>query len=302
MKKQPEIMQEKAKETLTNLWQKTSEAAKKAASEVQKGAVAFSEKRQQTQHEKQVKKYRPLMEEEFKSENFKIPNIIEIVDDAVRRNIEICEGAIGWLEEHKGVEVLHLYDEYVNESGILFIPTVQCDNVYCVDNFSRQTFINSNYIFSKNNEEKLAELANIAHSLGAKKCTIEIFEGNIEGSSAAMSTKINFLTASASSSKGNSSKSSGKRTLEFDGNNTPERPNLKWFAHDENIKGLINMRCSSANSIKSTTIEISGSNCTTMSTKIACAIDKIANISGSLSMEAQATKEHSTKLVMEIEF
>ena len=302
MKQQPEIFQEKAKETLTNFWQKTSEAAKKAASEVQKGAVAFSEKRQQTQYEKQVKKYRPLTEEEFKSSKFKIPNIIEIVDDAVRRDIEICEGAIGWLEDHKGVEVLHLYDEYVNESGILFIPTIQCDNVYCVDNFSRQTFINSNYIFSKTNEEKLAELANIAHSLGAKKCTIEIFEGNIENSASSASAKVSIFTTAASISKGNSSKSNGKRTLQFDGNNTPTRPNLKWFAHDENIKGLIEMRCSNSNSIKSTTIEISGSNCVTMSTKVACAIDKIANISGSMSMEAQATKEHSTKLVLEIEF
>ena len=302
MKQEPEKMQEKAKELFSSIWQKTSEAAKKAADEVQKGAVAFSEKRQQELYEKQIKKYRPLTAKEFKSKSFNIPNVIQIVDDAVRRNIEICDGAIGWLEEHKGVEVLHLYDEYVGKSGLSFIPAVQCDTVYCVDNFDKGCFISSSYIFAKTNEEKLAELANIAHSLGAKSCSIEIMESDTQNISSSVGFSASIINSSADLSKGSSLKSSGKRTLKFDGNNTPKQPELKWFTYDENIKGLIRMRCSDSNSIKFTTIELNGSTCATMSKKVACAIDKIANISGKASMEAQAINEHSSKLVLEIEF
>lgn len=302
MNNEQEKMQEKAKKALSNMLQLASDAAKKAASEVQKSATAFSEKRQQEMLEKQIKKYRPLTAKEYKSKNFKIPNAIQIVDDAVRRNIEVCEGAIGWLEEHKGVEVLHLYDEFVEKSGLSFVPAPKCDTVYCVDNFDRSTFISSSYVFSKTNEEKLAELANIAHSLGAKRCSVEIVESDTKSSSGALGINIAVGGANANVAESNKQKSSGKRTMEFIGSDQPTRPELKWFAYDENIKGLIEMRCSNNNSIKSTTLELSGSSCATMSKKVACAIDHIAHISGSASMEAQAMCEHSSKLILEIEF
>ena len=79
-------------------------------------------------------------------------------------------------------------------------------------------------------------------------------------------------------------------------------PVLKWFAHDENIKHLIEMRCSDNNSIKSKILELKGSSSATMSKKCACAIDKILNIKGSLSMEKQTIKEYNNILLYEIEF
>ena len=268
MNSEQEKIQEKAKKAITNMLQIASDTAKKAAIEVQKSATAFSEKRQQEMHERQIKKYRPLTAKEYKSKNFKIPNAIQIVDDAVRRNIEVCEGAIGWLEDHKGVEVLHLYDEFVDKSGLSFIPAPKCDTVYCVDNFDRKMFISSGYIFSKTNEEKLAELANIAHSLGAKRCSIEIIENDTKNATGTIGINIAIGNTNANVAESNKQKSSGKRTLEFIGSNEPKRPELKWFSFDENIKGLIEMRCSDNNSIKSTTLEISGSSCATMSKKL----------------------------------
>lgn len=304
----------KAKETLTNLWQKATDVAKKAASEVQSGVNTLSEKAQKNFHEKRVEKYRPLFAKEYKSKSFKIPNVIEIVDDAVRRKIDICEGAIGWLQDHKGVEVLHLYDEYLSKCGLTFIPTAQCDSIYCVDSFDRTQFINTNYIFAKTNEEKLAELANIAHSLGAKSCSIEMLESESEKNTKSISAKATINVGEIKGKEGyqydisstTAAKSSGKRVLNFTGSDNPVRPTLKWFAHDENVKGLIEMRCTDTNSIKSTILDISGSNHVTMSKKVACAIDAVANkkIGGNaeMSMESQAVKEHNSRLIFEIEF
>lgn len=298
-------MKNKAKDLLASTVKKLSNIAKKTADEVQKGAASLSEQSKKSRQELQLKKYNPLTASEFKNKDFKLPNIIEIVDDAVRRKVAVCEGAIGWRDEQKGVEILHLYDEYVEESGLIFVPVARCDNVYCVDNFNKNQFVNTNYIFGKTNEEKLAELAQIAHSLGAKKCSIEILESSKESNSASTAIKSSDKKGPSLESTAelrNFSKSSGKRILCFDGSVKPIKPKLKWFAHDDNIKGLIDMRCSENNSIKATTLELDGSCSATMSRKTACAIDKLLKISGKLSMENQVSKELSSKLVFEIEF
>ena len=299
---------EEIKGTLKGLFNKASDVAKKTASTVQQGAISLSEKTQKAIQDQQMKKYRPVTSKEFKSKSFDLPNVIEIVDDSLRKSIEICEGAIGWIEEHKGVEVLHLSDEYIVKSGLSFIPVPKCDNVYCIDNFDKTSFINTNYTFAKTNEEKLAELSNIAYCLGAKSCSIEILEenANIKSSASSFKAATSSLGPGASgeskSYSANTDKSSGKRVITFEGNNMPTRPTLKWFAYDENIKGLIEMRCSENNSIKSTVLELNAASSSTMSRKVACAIDNILKVSGGMSMESQAIKEHTTKLLFEIAF
>jgi hypothetical protein len=103
----------------------------------------------------------------------------------------------------------------------------------------------------------------------------------------------------------NSNQRSGKTLTYFEGNNAPCIPQLKWYAHDDNIKRLIEMRCSHNNSIKSRTLELEGSSSATMSQKTACSIDaslkKIGNKSN-VTMEKQAVKENTSKLIFEIEF
>lgn len=293
-----------AKMGLGGVLKKASDMAKKTAGGVQKGVSAIAAKTKQFYHDYQLEKYHPLTEDEFLSENFNLPNIIEVVDDAVRRGIAVCEGAIGWLEEHKGVEVLHLYDEYAKKCSLDFVPVLQCDNVYCVDNFDRTRFINTGCVFEKATEERMAELAHIAYALGAKKCGIEIMEEDSQSAHSEMHVSKSSKTNSGEyqMSVSISNRMSGKRDLVFDGNNAPIEPTLKWFSHDDNIKGLIRMRCSGDNAIKSTTVELCGASSATMSKKVACAVDQLLKISGKASMENRTMKEHRSKLVLKIEF
>ena len=95
---------------------------------------------------------------------------------------------------------------------------------------------------------------------------------------------------------------SGKTVTNFSGNNEPKRPELKWFANDNNILSLIEMRCSDRNSIKSRKLELKGSMSATMSIKLACTIDGMLGLKGGASMEKQVAKEHNTKLVYIVEF
>ena len=289
-----------------SIWGKTTAFSKKIAQGVQSGAKALTDHNQKAKLEKQLKKYNPLTPEQFKSEQFTLPNVIEIVDDAVRRDIEVCKGAIGWTDTVNGVEVLHLYDEWVGECGLQFIPFAKCDAVYCVDNFDRLKFINAETIFERTTNEKIAELESIAYCLGAKSCSIEIVEQNAETQSAAKRITSKAISNPPTTEKTSTSQSgarqSGKNISYFEGNQNPCEPTLKWFAFDDNIKGLIAMKCSGNNAIKSKVLELSCTTSATMSQKAAGAIDKLLKVKVSMSMERKAIKEHSSILIFEVEF
>lgn len=308
----------KSKEVVSGLTKKASDTSKKAAEGVVKGAKDLAEKARNDSYARRLKKYNPLFPEQYKNETYCLPNMITIVDDAVRRGIDVCEGAIGWTSKQNDMEVLHLYDEAIEMSGIKFIPMATCDAIYYVSSFDRNVFIRTDCIFSRAHEERMAELKNIAYSLGAKSCEIEISESTLEVSSQKSSfsssseATIKGVTVSQSDSleQNSSSKSSnqrsGKIVAEFEGSDSPVRPELKWFANDDTIKGLIEMRCSNSNSIKSETLILSGSSSAAMSQKTAYAIDaavnKIASAGTSKSMESEAIRENTSKLIFSIKF
>lgn len=285
---------EKAKETFSTFWKKTTDFSKKAA----EGAKTFAEQTKKNIHDQQAKKYTAVTSEEFKDENFKLPRIIEIVDNSANREFIFDEDAIGWIEKHKDIDVLHIYFDFVKSSNLIFVPVPQIGRVYFGDNFDSSKFIDTNGVFGKATEEKLAELEHIANYLGAKCCSIEIVEKDFQVDSRSIGASKSEMERKTSLDK----KQSGKTVSYFQGSDTPRKPNLKWFAHDDNIIRLIEMRCTENNAIKSKMIELKGSTSATMSQKIACAIDDILNIKGALSMERQTIREHSNTLIFEIEF
>lgn len=289
--------------------------SKKVAENVQQEAKVLSEKAKENSYERRMKKYNPLFPKEYKSKDFSLPNLIIITDNVERKDIDVCEGAIGWTENSDGIEVLYLYEEAIKLRNITFIPYPACGTSYYVDNFDRNKYIKTESIFSKAHEERLAELERIAYELGAKSYSIEIVEKNLQentsNKTANASVGLKGLSAAASggfnqsSAQSLSSQFSGRATSYFEGNNEPKRPELKWFTHDDNIKGLIEMRCSDKNAIKSRVLELEGSVSATMSTKTAYNIDiavKKAKGKAAMSMEEQAIRENLRKLIFSIEF
>ena len=294
-----ENKKEQAKEKFSSFWQKTSDIGKKAA----EGAKDFVDQTKKNIYDQQAKKYISLTEVEFKNSDFKLPNVIEIVDDSANKKFITDENAIGWIEKHKEIDVLHMYSKFVKKCGLQFVPVPQCDNVYCADNFEDNKFINANCVFGKATEEKLAELEHIANYLGAKSCSIEIVDTDSESESKSIRMKAmgDSISSNLNISVKVNKKQSGATTSYFEGG-APRRPKLKWFEHDDNIKGLIEMRFAESNSIKSKILELKGSSSATMSQKVACAIDDVMKISAGVSMEKQMIKEYSNILIFEVEF
>lgn len=308
----------KSAEFLKTAANKAGEAGKSVVKTAKDNAQLLAERAQTMAEVKQakskealIKKLNPLFPNDYRAVEFKLPNLIRIVDDAVRRDIDVCEGAIGWLSTEKGVEVLHLYDEAVEFSGLNFLPAATCDSIYYVDPHNRNTFISVDCYFSSMQESRLAELQHIAYSLGAKHYWVEMVEDTYDKQNSLKSAKINTKIANVSGSE-TQSKTTAARTMsvaeaEFSSGRKPIKPDLRWFANDNNVLNLITMRCteSSQNDISTYTIELNSSNAATMSMSVAAKVDGALSslkIGGSASFSSDSQKEHSKKVYFKLEF
>lgn len=292
----------------------TQMVGQKSATAVQKSALDLSDKMKTAGYQSRLKKYNPLFPEVYHSDSFHIPNILMIVDDAVRRDIDVCVGAIGWIGKVSGTEVIYLYDEAIEESGLVFIPMAQCDAIYYVDPFDRKRFIRSDEIFSNAHEGQVAELRHIAEKLGAKRCSIEIKAEKKEfakadrkvsvdehrdfGGNAVEKFEQNYENKSFDSQ-------SGSIEVEFEGSNEPENPKLKWFAHNDSIKGLIEMRMLGKNSSKSLVLHFTGMSNSAISQKAAYALDAAVSgmgVKGNSSISKKMEQESKKTIYFRIEF
>lgn len=315
-----EFDKKKGTEALTNLAQNAvslgksaAELGKKAADGAKDGISIAVEKVKTDNQERKLKKLNPLFPEQYNSASFNLPNMIVIVDDAVRKDEELCEGAIGWLGKEKDVEVLYLYDEAVPTCGLRFVPAPNCDAVYYVDNFDRKRFVRVDCIFGQAHEERMAELKHIALCLGAKRCHIRIAESEkkTETKSKTFSLKGSMKGFTGGESAEHYSASShmatreGSIVAEFEGSDIPQMPTLKWFAHNSTIQGLIEARCE-RKTAKCETIKLFGSSHATMSQKTAQSIDSalvsMGNAHAKNTMFTQAEEEHSSSLEFYVEF
>ena len=296
---------------VSNFLQKAKEAGKSAAENAEKGAVALSEKVKEAGYQDRLKKYNPLFPAEYTANSFILPRLITIVDEAVRRGIDVCEGSIGWRSIESETEILHLYNTSTALREIEFYPAATSGATYYVDNFNPNRYIDVDCIFNKAHEERLAELKQIAYALGAKSCTIEITETKQDSSSQNQSAKLGGkvpvigklgINAESSGSSTSIQTRSGKITATFKDSATPQRPVLKWFANDETIKSLIEVRCTTPDRLEQEELRLSGSTFATMTHAAAAAVDGLRGIKGGISMKNQATQEHSSLLIFSVEF
>lgn len=310
-KKNEQIAEEESKSDkkgTSGFWSKASSMGKKVADNVQKNAAAMAEKAKAENHQRKLDKYNPLFLKEYKSKSFLLSSMIRVVDNASIQSIDVCEGAIGWRDRSTEVEVLFLSSDFASSCGISFYPSLVPGALYCVDSYDEKRYVNVENIFSKAHEEKLAELENIAYMLGAKRCTVELLEAdgmNEKTKSVAnVSCQLN-ISKNEERKQSASHTRSGKTVSTFNGNDTPVRPDLKWFKDDRNILNLIEMRCSDANSIHSRTLVLEGSSSIAMGHNQARSIDLVTKKFGiklQSSLETQYAKEYSTKLIYEVEF
>lgn len=307
--KDKENQLESNKKGISGFFRKATDLSKKAVENVQKGAKAFSEKSKQDAFARRMEKYNPITEAELLDTQFKIPNMIVIVESNKRHEVDVLENAVGWITIERDVEVLHLFEDSTSLVSVNFYPNCQCNAVYYIDTFDKGCYVRADCIFGKAHDEKLAELKHIAHSLGAKSCSIEITENHFDAQKSKFSVEGK-MGAKASYGNGVASENgeyrSGKIVSIFEGSDTPKKPKLKWYSQDLNIKRLIEARCTQTNSLKAETLQLKGSTSAVMSQKTASAIDlaigKIGKYGTKSSIEQQSIVESESILIFSVEF
>ncbi|MBQ6997840.1 MAG: hypothetical protein IJN60_05650 [Oscillospiraceae bacterium] len=291
---------------VSQLLQKAKDAGMSAAESVEKGAIALSERVKDAGFQERLKKYAPLFPEEYTAAAFVLPRLITVVDESVRRGIDVCEGSVGWRSVEAETEILHLYSTAAEMKEIEFYPAVTVGATYYVDAFNSSRYIDVDCIFQKAHEERLAELEQIAFSLGAKSCTIEITETQQDSSSTKSGGNMGVgklgFKADKADNTASSQMRSGKITITFKTSAAPQRPALKWFANDETIKNLIEIRCADPGRFTHKELLLSGSTFATMSHNTAAAIDGLRGVKGGFSMKNQATQERSSLLIFSVAF
>ncbi|WP_165060333.1 hypothetical protein [Adlercreutzia sp. ZJ154] len=301
-------MKKRIAETTDVLFDKTKELSQKTAESASKGLKSVSDIAHQAHHDMRLAYYNPVFPEDYTDSQFDLPDMIVIEDEDARKCIDVCEGSIGWLSKEAGVEVLHLYKEFVALSGLNFFPMINCDAVYYSDTFDNKRFIDLSSYYDVIQKDKMTELRNIAYSLGAKECRLESYEEEkmisrkkVRGKA---KTKVNAL-GEFSSSKESSRKNSVLFEQKFEGSNNPVRPELTWYAHDKELLSLIDMRCSDSGSIQEYNIEINSSLSSTMSATRACKLDtalKKLGVVCNFSLESEYETESRRHLLFYIKF
>lgn len=307
----------KAMGVMADVGIKTAKGAHKAAKGAQQVAVGLAEKALEEKEKSKMRKLNPVFLDDFLAPDYNTPNIIQIVDDVVRKDVKGVEGSMGWRNFVKGVEVFNLYDEQVKDSNLQFVPAPMCDAIYYVDPHNRNKFININIFFERMRESKLAELQHVAFSLGAKRYSVEIVE--TKKSSQSMKRKA---TAEVKKDKNISASASEegefslyKRSSDelaahavFHGKRTPTPPTLVWFAHDDNIRNLVNMCCNAPeeSSVKEFTISIKGNESVSMGMKeaanVSAVVGKLGGSKAAASIQKKHEDERSHTMIFKVEF
>lgn len=296
--------------------------AKNAATVAVFGAQAVSDAAQTKMSNLKKYIYKPVFPDQYNSSGYDLPKMIVIKDEDGRKGIDVCDGAMGWFGKVGDLEILFMYEEWVEMSGLSFYPVAMCESAYYVDPFNSSRYVRMDSYIETMKKDMNAELVGIAHCLGAKKCRLEYAEqvkrtrsfGKHDDSSAKATLIMEGAPVAASFETGNdangryTSVGSWKESFfeTFEGNAVPCVPELNWYKGDSQISHLINARCNKdLNSSKTFRHEItktySSSLAIGLAKKLDTALDKLS-ISQEIKLETTLKKDLKTKYVFEIEF
>lgn len=212
--------------------------------------------------------YKPVFPDEYNSPDYKIPKMIVIKDEASRKGIDVCKGAIGWADKIGELEALCMYDDWAKTCGLSFMPTLTLDTAYYVHPFDSSKYVRVEDYITTMKKDMNAELADVAYCLGAKSCKIERTEKksrsfHVKGhnkNSGSAPLLVDGVPVRASLE--DKEKVSFEYTDEsewhesfqqtFAGEAKASAPELRWYKDDSSINQLIKTRCSEGMNVSKT--------------------------------------------------
>lgn len=290
-----------------------------AGTAISSGVAVVSEKAARAIKAQKERLYNPLFAEDYFSTDFDMPKLVVIADEDARKGVEVCDGAIGWLNTRRIPEIIFMYEEFVPRCNVRFSPRPMCGGVYYRHPFESDLYLQVKDYLKICKRDQLTELKNIACLLGAVHCSVEVHqEKGLFGSVAASrnshaQAKVGKERASTDVSQSLDANCTSNETLNivmsesFEPGATPRRPELKWFAHDNEILSLIEKRCNpnAGGVLNSYSIDITASTSSSISIDLASSIDAslgAAKVKAGGSLSSGLKKEEKKRFVYKIEF
>lgn len=212
--------------------------------------------------------YKPVFPDEYNSPDYKIPKMIVIKDEASRKGIDVCKGAIGWADKIGELEALCMYDDWAKTCGLSFMPTLTLDTAYYVHPFDSSKYVRVEDYITTMKKDMDAELADVAYCLGAKSYKIEHTEkksrsfhvkGHSKNSGSAPLLVDGDPAQASLDGKGKVSfgyahESECHEFLQqtFAGEAKASVPELRWYKDDSSVNQLIKTRCSEGMNVSKT--------------------------------------------------
>lgn len=314
MKKVAKTAANTAADGLATASETAAAVGSKAVVAASTGASKIASNAQKKRHESRLARYSPVFPDEFFKPDYDLPNLIVIADGDERKGIDVCEGAIGWLTKHDGMEILHLYEEAVPTSGLNFYPAARLNAAYFIESLDGDRFLDLDSYHEIVQKEKMTELKNVARSLGAKECYLETFEEDRSSSSARKSVgaSVKHPVAGEVGSKADQemqTQSFQSRSIvfeqTFEGSDNPKAPNLNYFKNDTEILSLIESRISKDNRTNNYSLKLDSTSSSAMTMTTAAKIDgglKAAKVKTTSSFTNAAEQESKRKLIFHVRF
>lgn len=212
--------------------------------------------------------YKPVFPDEYNSPDYKIPKMIVIKDEASRKGIDVCKGAIGWADKIGELEALCMYDDWAKTCGLSFMPTLTLDTAYYVHPFDSSKYVRVEDYITTMKKDMNAELADVAYCLGAKSCKIERTEkksrsfhvkghNKNSGSAPLLVDGVPVQASLEDKEKASFEYTDGSEWHEsfqqtFAGEAKASAPELRWYKDDSSINQLIKTRCSEGMNVSKT--------------------------------------------------
>lgn len=272
-----------------------------------KRAGDLAEKMSKAKLEAERRALSPIFIEDVEAPEFFMSKLIRVTEvDQRHAESPLCEGSIGFETNYKGLRIVNLYWDKLDQFGLRFYPD-RDQEVYYVDPSDRDFYIALDDYFNYLKIARINELQKIAHALGAKhfKVVYKEQKKSFSKSSGTAKTGAKRFHAEATHEHGESALAHVEiaAEMEFEGH-APVRPELHYLQRDASVKSLIDMRMGD-NSIKHQKLSLNMSNSSGIKVKDAVKIDAALSamkIVGNATVTSEAQSEERRTLEYEIDF
>lgn len=298
----------KTKDTFTKIADQNGDG-KFDKEDVSKVANAIKENVDEKSRQIEIKRLQPVFASDIDDGDFLIQKFVRVTDrDKKYVESEVCKGSVAYFSNIKGVRLLNIFRDTIDNFGLSFFPDDRSE-FYYVDPSDRDRYIALDDYFNYLKAERISELQRIAQDLGAKHFCVTYLEekssysnNNVKGNVSVKKTSSLDVTRKKDENK--YSKIEIAAENDFPGK-SPMKPNLKYLLRDPSVQNLITMRLDDESALTHQKLMIKLSNTSGLKEIDGAKIDTVLRgmkISGNTTVQFEAKNESRRYLEYEIDF